>query len=175
MIASRPSILRQMERGRRRPFLIADQGARNPDRRPLGLATDRAGATAVEFALIAPVLFLFLVGGLYFLLAVFQYSSLTEGISTGARQLALSATDATPYSDTVTAIQTAAPALNTGQLTITVSLNGKACTSDASCVSLMAGGITAKVTGTYPCTLTMMGYDFWPSCLLSSTATEMTE
>ncbi len=144
-------------------------------RGPVGLARDCAGAAAVEFALIAPVLCFFLVGAAYFLLAVFQYSSLTEGIRSGARQLALSLNDSTPYTDTVAAIEAAAPALDTALLSITVSLNGNACTSDAACSSLMAGGIAAKVTGTYPCTLSVMGYVSVPHCQLSSTATEMTE
>jgi Flp pilus assembly protein TadG len=139
------------------------------------LASDRAGAAVIEFGLVAPIFCLLMVGAAYFGLAVFQYASLTEGIRSGARQLAISVNDSTPYSDAVTAIETAAPFLVASSLSVTISVNGTACTSDAACSSLMASGISASVTGTYPCTLVVMGYDFLPNCRLSSTATEMTE
>lgn len=144
-------------------------------RGPLGLARDCAGATAVEFALIAPVVCFFLVTGMYFMLAVFQYLSLTEGMQAGARQLAASVNDSTPYTDAVAAIEAAAPTLNTTSLSIAISVNNTACTTDTKCSSLMAGGVAATVSGTYPCNLSVMGYDFLPNCQLTSTVTEMTE
>jgi Flp pilus assembly protein TadG len=143
--------------------------------RLIDLLRDHAGVAAVEFGLIAPAFFLLIVGCAYFGLALFQYTSLTQGVRSGARQLAISVNDSNPYSDTQTAIQTAAPGLNTNLLKITVSINGKPCSTDSVCSNLMADGVAAQVTGTYPCTLTVMGYDFLPSCQFSSSATEMTE
>lgn len=157
MTASLPSLVRHVARASRE------------------LAGDCSGAPALEFALIAPVFLAFLVVGMFFSLAVFQYVSLREGVLSGARQLAASVNDSTPYTDAVAAIEAAAPSLNTASLTITVSVNGTACATDAACSALMAGTVAAQVTGTYPCSLTAMGYTYISNCTLSSTATEMTE
>jgi Flp pilus assembly protein TadG len=143
--------------------------------RLIHLLRDCAGVAAIEFGFVAPAFCLLVVGCAYFGLALFQYTSLTQGVRSGARQLAISVNDATPYSDAVAAIETAAPALNTGQLTITVSVNGTACSTDSTCLPLMADGVAAQVSGSYPCNLTVMGYDFLPNCQFSSSATEMTE
>jgi Flp pilus assembly protein TadG len=141
----------------------------------INFVRDRNGVAAVEFGLIASVLCFFVLACGYFGVALFQYVSLQQAIGIGARQLAISVSDATPYSDTVSAVETSAPGLTAASLTISVSINGSGCSTDSSCSSLMADGVTASVTGTYPCTLLVMGHDFLSGCELSSTATEMTE
>jgi Flp pilus assembly protein TadG len=134
-----------------------------------------AGTAAIEFALVASILcFLVLACG-YFGVALFQYVSLQQAMGIGARQLAASVSDTTPYSDTVSAIEASAPGLTPASLTIAVSINGSTCSTDSTCSSLMSGGVAASVTGTYPCSLLVMGHNFLSSCQLSSTATEMTE
>ena len=148
-------------------------------------ARDNAAATAVEFALIAPILCFLVVGAAWFALAVFNYSSLTEGVRSGARQLAVSLNDSTPYTDAVAAVTSAAPSLtapasqpctnSATQLCITMSVDGTACTTDSTCAAQMVGGKAASVTGTYPCTVVVMGHNFLPSCQLTSTAAEMIE
>lgn len=107
--------------------------------------------------------------------ALFQYISLQQAVGIGARQLASSVSDTTPYSDTVSAVDAAAPGLTSSNLTLTVTINGSTCSADTTCAALMAGGVAANVTATYPCNLTVMGYNFFPSCSFSSSATEMTE
>lgn len=141
----------------------------------MNLLRDRNGAAAVEFGFVAPVFCFFVLACGYFGVALYQYISLQQAIDIGARQLAASLNDSTPYSDAVNAIETSAPGLTPASLTIAISINGSACSTDAACSSLMAGGVAASVTGTYPCTLLVMGYNFLPGCQLSSTATEMTE
>ncbi|HTV88031.1 MAG TPA: TadE/TadG family type IV pilus assembly protein [Stellaceae bacterium] len=147
-------------------------------RDPAALRRDAAANTAVEFALLAPVLCFLLIGGAFFALGLYQYAALTQGVRTGARQLASSLNDSTPYSDAVSALEGAAPALSTGQLSITITVNGTACTTDSACKSALSGAPVAAgatVTATYPCSVVVMGHNYLPSCLLTSTATEMIE
>ncbi len=63
---------------------------RNPDRFewPQRLLTDRAGATAIEFALIAPVLLALLVGVIEFALMFFTYNSAGQATWSVTRRLA---------------------------------------------------------------------------------------
>lgn len=149
------------------------------------LAKDRAANTAVEFALLAPVLCTLLVGMVVFATALFQYASLTEGVRTGARQLASSLSDSSAYSDAVSAVETAAPALvapasqahcsTTTELciTMTVGTSSASCSSNTSCP--LAGGTPAVVSATYPCKVVVFGYNFIPNCQLKASSTEMTE
>jgi Flp pilus assembly protein TadG len=154
-------------------------------RRLRALLRDCRAATAVEFALLSPVLCFLLLGGATFALAFYHYGELTEGVRAGARQLAISLNDSTPFTDTVTAITGVAPGLNAPstqpcsnsatQLCVTVKINGSSCSTDSACVALMSGGVSASVSATYPCNMVVMGHNFVPSCQLSSKATEMIE
>jgi hypothetical protein len=103
-----------------------------------------------------------------------QYMSLTNAVAQGALTLALSRGTTTPYSSTTAAIAAAAPGLATAQTTITVKINGTACTSDATCLTSMVAGQTALVKATYPCNLTVMGHNYAPNgCNLSAQTAQM--
>lgn len=139
------------------------------------------GVAAIEFALIAPVMFLWLLGMVQFGLTVGNYVMLTNAASVGAMQFAISRSDTTPYTDTVSAIKTAAPALTPASLTITLSVNGTACATDSACSTALtaaapsSGGSLqpAAVTVAYPCGSQLTWYNFWTStCQLTSTMTE---
>jgi Flp pilus assembly protein TadG len=141
------------------------------------VARDPTGATAVEFALVAPVLLLLLVGMAKFGLTLNNYIELTSGVQTGARALALSRGGSTPYTGAVDAIKSAVPNLTEAELSITTSINDTACSSDSSCSTALAGatGDRVTVTASYPCNLVVMGHDFAPRCELSSQSSEMIE
>jgi hypothetical protein len=80
----------------------------------------------------------------------------------------------TPYSSATAAINAAAPSLTPAQTTITVRINGTACTSDATCLPSMVAGQSAVVRATYPCNLTVMGHNYAPSgCNLSAQTAQM--
>jgi Flp pilus assembly protein TadG len=140
------------------------------------------GAIAVEFALLLPVLLLVLLGAVQFGLTVSNYVMLTNAVSVGAMQFAISRSDTTPYTGTVSAIEAAAPTLTKTTLAagITLSVNGTACATDAACATALAnaapsgGGLQpAAVTATYPCGSQLTWYNFWTStCKLTSTMTE---
>jgi Flp pilus assembly protein TadG len=138
---------------------------------------DSKGASAVEFALLAPVLFVLAVGIARFGIVLNNYIMLTEAVTDGARQLALARGSSTPYSAAVSAVQASASNLASGSLTITTSINGTACATDTACQTALstASGNPAAVSATYPCSLVVMGVNFAPSCTLSATTTEMIE
>jgi len=138
---------------------------------------NRAGTAAVEFALVAPMLLLLVLGMCQFGLTMNQYLTLTNAVRSGARQLSMSRNgDNTPRTDTINLIYASAPNLTPGSLTITTSINGTACTTDAACkTALVAAGPPATVTASYPCSLAFFGYNFASGCTLSSQTTERVE
>jgi len=161
-------------------------------RRPNDFGLGEKGATAVEFALLVPVLLLVLLGAVQFGLFLKNYVVLTNAVNVGAMQFAISRSDTTPASDAWTAITKAAPTLTpTTNLEVTLSVNGTACVSNANSTTTAAAADTtcetaltsaapsggtlqpAAVTVTYPCGSQLTWYNFWSStCKLTSTMTE---
>ena len=93
-------------------------------RRWFGAAGDRAGTVSIEFAIIAPVLLLLVLGTFQFGIVISNYVVLTDAVGTGARQLSLSRGDSTPYTDTQSAITGTAANLTASSITITMTVNG---------------------------------------------------
>jgi Flp pilus assembly protein TadG len=142
-----------------------------------GFPKERKATVAIEFAFIAPVLLLMVVGAAVFGIAVNNYITLTGAASVGARQLSISRGDSTPYTDTVAQVEGAAPNLTPANLTITLTVNGTVCATDAACAALLAPAATAvvpaTVTASYPCSLIVTGTNFAPSgCTLTANTTE---
>lgn len=137
---------------------------------------NRAGTAAVEFALVAPMLLLLVLGMCQFGITLNQYLTLTNAVRSGARQLSMSRGDATPHTDTINQIYGSAPNLTQASLTISLLVNGTPCTTDATCkTALVAAGPPATVTASYPCSLAFFGDNFAPICTLSSQTTERVE
>jgi Flp pilus assembly protein TadG len=148
-----------------------------------------SGAVIVEFALLMPVLLLILVGVIVFGLALNQYIMLWNGVGVAAEQFAITAVASSqPATDAVTAIVNSAPTLTKADINVTLTVGtNSACFSGAANASTTAGdtacssqfqanqGNPAVVAATYPCTLTVMQYDFWPDCKLSAQVTELVQ
>ena len=148
--------------------------------RPVSKALrDGSGATAVEFALLAPILLFMLFGIIQFGMTLNAYVELTDSVRNGARNFAISRASAsgTPYSSTVSAISTGAPNLTAGSITVTIRVNGTACTTDSGCSTALASaaGQTAYVSATYPCNLTIMNVNFASGCTLTATTSDLIE
>ncbi len=141
------------------------------------LAHDRDGASAVEFALLAPILLMLAIGIAQFGIVLNEYIMLTDGVRNGARQLALSRGGTTPYTTTVNQVRNSASNLTQSSITVTMTVNGTACATDTACQTALSSalGQAGAVTATYPCTLQVMGINYLPSCTLSSSTTEMIE
>lgn len=137
----------------------------------------RAGVSAVEFALVAPVLLMILIGTLQCGIAFNNYLTLNNSVRAGARVLAASRGSTTPYSDTQNALYQSAPNLTRGSITISISVNGSTCRSDSACQTALtaAAGQPASVNATYPCNLTIMGVSYAPGCTLAAATTERVE
>jgi Flp pilus assembly protein TadG len=140
---------------------------------------DASGTVAVEFAFIGPVLLLAMVGMFVFGIALNNWVILTNAAEAGALQLAISRGDSTPYTDTTNEVYNAAPSLTKASITITLSVNGTACTSDATCQTALTAnaGNPAYVQATYPCmpgnsNLTVMGKNYSTACTLTVKTTE---
>lgn len=137
--------------------------------------SDRSGAAAVEFAMLAPVLFLLLIGTFQFGILINNYIQLTEAVRVGGRTLAISRGSTTPITATKNAFYGSAPSLTPNALTFTMTVNGNGCngtTSDSTCAGYLtaAQGQQATLTVDYNCTnLIVYGTNFLPNCKLSST------
>ena len=137
----------------------------------------------MEFALVLPALLVILVGIIQFGVALNNYLELTDAVRTGARNLAMSrssATSATPYSSTITAIDNSAANLTPGSITTTIRINGTACSTDGTCQTAIAAaeGLSASVTATYPCvSATFVFYVryFAAGCTLTSSTADLIE
>ncbi len=143
----------------------------------LKLRGNRGGTSAVEFALIAPLLLLLAVGTVQFGLTLNNYIMLTEAVRTGSRQFAVSRGGAAPYTASLNSIYRSAPNLVRADLTIAITVNGASCSGDTACTNALAAaqGQPASVAASYPCQLVVMGYDFAPGCTLASSTTERIE
>jgi Flp pilus assembly protein TadG len=152
------------------------------------LSGNRRGIAAVEFAMIAPVLLFLGVGFVQFGMVLNQYVELTDGVRVAARQLALSRTDASAYTDTLAAAGNATTNLNADSLNwyVCIDTAGGTCASGAAtrcstnttCTTSLTtagAGKAVTITATYSCSLVVMGHDFLPGCRLSSSTTEMLE
>jgi Flp pilus assembly protein TadG len=137
---------------------------------------NRDGVTAIEFAIISPVLLTMLLGMFQFGSAMNNYMVLTNAAAKGALTIALSRGTTTPYTTTKSAITAAAPNLTSTSITTTVTINGTACTTDSACTTALVAGVSAVVKTTYPCNLTVMGINYAPSgCTLKAQTAQMVQ
>jgi Flp pilus assembly protein TadG len=142
-------------------------------------ARNSFGTVAVEFAIIGPVLLLAMVGMFVFGIALNNWVMLTNATEAGALQFMVSRSnpDNTPWTDTTNAIYNSAGNLIPfvkANLTITLSVNGTACASDATCLTALNAnaGNSAIVQATYPCSLIVLAKNYAPSCTLTVKTTE---
>ncbi len=139
----------------------------------LQLIGDCRGTAAIEFAIASPMLMLLTVGVLKFGLVVGQHVMLTHAAGNAASTFSLSRGTSTPYTTTVSAIASAAPALKATSIGKVIKVNGTTCTTDAACSALLSAGAAAQVQVTYACDLSVMGVDFRPGCTLTASSAQM--
>lgn len=143
---------------------------------------EQNGSSLIEFALVLPVMLMALMGIASFGVVLNNYTSLTNATSVAARQLALSRGQTTdPCKLASAAVESAAPLLTSSNMAFTTTINGTVFTgatcSSSSTTTGAAGDmvvdttVTLKVT--YPCTLTVYGKNYAPSCTLTAQTAEM--
>jgi Flp pilus assembly protein TadG len=169
--------------------------------RLLKIARDRDGASLVEFAIVLPLLTIVLLGVTQFGIFFYDYVTLENAAVLGERNFlqqrpfyntaagcssSICPTSCfTPYSSTVSLIQTATAGLQASDVTTTLSVAGTACTSDSTCGNALCTAYlttgaystaqTASVTVSYPCLTLLPTYlvpgNFCPGGVLTSKAT----
>ena len=115
------------------------------------------GQALVEFALLAPILFLVLFGIIQFGIAFKNSMALTDAVRTGARQATVSRSLADPVGVDQTAVVGAASDLDSSKLNVTVT------------APPWQPGATVTVTATYPYTINILGIVVAAGDLHSST------
>jgi Flp pilus assembly protein TadG len=140
------------------------------------LLSDTTGVSALEFAIISPVLMTLLLGIFQVGIVMNDHLVLTNAAAQGALAIALSRGSATPFTATTAAIASASPNFTQANVAKTVTLNGTACTTDSTCAAALVAGQTATVRATYPCSLTIMGVNYAPSgCTLTAQSAQMVQ
>lgn len=131
----------------------------------------------MEFALIVPLLSAMLFGMIKFGVAHNNRIALTDASRAAVRELAVGRESATAYTDTVARFHASAGILRPANVSLTLSVNGVACGSDSACEAALeiASGQAATLAATFPCDLTVMGFDFAPGCFLSATTSARIE
>jgi Flp pilus assembly protein TadG len=120
------------------------------------LRDDTRGNVFIEAALVLPLLIIVLAGILEWGLALFQYNQLSMATGNAVRQLIISRGYTTPYTDVTDQFTAWARGLKFGSGTpgtITVTVNGTVCKTDAECITALntALGKNATVTAQYDC------------------------
>jgi Flp pilus assembly protein TadG len=149
------------------------------------LGIGERGSALVEMALIMPMLLVLTTGIFVFGIAMNNYVTLTNAVSTGARTVALNAQLTTdPCAVASSAIEAAAPGLNPSKMTFSYTFNGvpqsgTSCNSssvDSGAALDLASGTTVSVTATYPLNLSVFGTQMSPSnAVLQATSTELVQ
>jgi Flp pilus assembly protein TadG len=140
------------------------------------LYRNERGVSALEFAIISPVLLTILLGIFQFGIAMNDYLVLTNAAGKGALTIALGRGTTTPYTATTAAISAAAPNLTAASIATTVTINGTACSTDSACTTALVAGVSAVVRTTYPCNLTVMGINYAPhGCTLSAQTAQLVQ
>jgi Flp pilus assembly protein TadG len=119
------------------------------------------GQALVEFALVAPLLFLILFGIIQFGIAFMHSVTLTDAVRAGARKAAVSRSAADPTQATKNALLAAATDLDPSKVSTTVT-------------STWQSGSTVTVAATYPYQINLLGIVV-ASGDLHSTTTERVE
>jgi Flp pilus assembly protein TadG len=110
------------------------------------------GQALVEFALVLPLLLLFVLGIIQFGILFNNYVTLTDAVRAGARQAAVSRTVANPVAATESRIWGSAAGLDASDLTITVTPHDP---SDGSATWVQGGDVIVKAT--YPYAIDLFG------------------
>jgi Flp pilus assembly protein TadG len=132
----------------------------------LSLRAER-GQTAVEFALIAPMLIALLLGIVQGGIAFRSYIAVTDAARAAARKAVLLRVGSVTTSDVQQAAYDAAGGLKQANVGVTV--------SDAADPQFAHAGSTVQVTVTYPYTISILGIAVCKNCTLTSTMKDRLE
>lgn len=134
------------------------------------------GNSLIEFTLTLPILMAVLTAIFQLGIAFNNQLELTQGVGAAGQYLQVrrgSTTD--PCQDAMTTITNASPMLNASNITLTLTMNGNSPVSGSSCAgdqSELASQAPVTVNATYPCSISIYGFNFSPTCKLTAQVTE---
>lgn len=150
------------------------------------------GNALIEFAMLAPVMLMIMMGIIVIGSTMGNYIQLIEATASAARTVAVSRSNTlNPCSTAVSAASNGAPMLNSSNMTYTLVLKSSLGSTlgtygptqgSLSCSgtkytsgppSYLQQGGSATFTVTYPCNLTIYGTNYWSGCSLQAQTTEM--
>ena len=127
------------------------------------------GQALVETGLVLPLLLMVLIGVIECGILLNNWIVLTDATRVAARQLAISRVPNTDACQNAGTMLRSAAAFSLNPANIAVSY-----TVANSCTDLVEGS-AVTVMASYPCSLTILGRDFAPSCTLRARTTERVE
>jgi Flp pilus assembly protein TadG len=141
------------------------------------LSHGEEGGALIEIALTVPVLLGIVTGVCTFGIAFSNQLSLTQAVGSAGQYLSqIRTTSTNPCADAFKALKNAAPNLTSGNIVMTVTMNGTTPTqtgnSCAGSQTNLVQGSPVTVYATYPCTLAVYGVSFASGCQLSAKVTE---
>ena len=151
------------------------------------LSRPDSGQSAVELALVLPILLLLMTGTMAFSIALTNYLALNEATSVGARQLSISrGQGGDPCAMAAAALAAAAPLLNNNGPVTGIGYTFTVYSSATSSVTYggnppscshanLVQGQTITISTTYPCVLKAYAVNFAPTCALQAKVTEITQ
>lgn len=126
---------------------------------------DQDGQSMVEFALVAPMVLILATGICFMGICLQRYLVLTNAVTTGAQQVAISRGSTTdPCATAASAVSAAVPGLSSSSLTFTLTLSSTAYgpytgVSNASCSkATLSQNESATLTVSYPVTIPIYGF-----------------
>jgi len=145
------------------------------NRAGMRLISRETGNALVEFAFVLPMMMVVVTGLYSFGVTLNNQIALTQATGAGAQYLiTLRGNTSDPCADTLSAIQGAAPNLNTSALNLTLTMNGSS-VSAKTCPgqnSNLVQGQTVTVATTYPCNLLVYGLNLGSGCQLAAQVSE---
>lgn len=109
------------------------------------LITEEKGQSMAEFAIVLPILVVFLFGVIQFGILFNNYVTLTDAVRAGARTAAVSRQDADPVGEATTMVRNSAANLNQSNLNVSVNSDWQS-------------GDDVTVTATYPYSISLLGW-----------------
>jgi Flp pilus assembly protein TadG len=125
------------------------------------LITEEKGQSMAEFAIVLPILVVFLFGVIQFGILFNNYVTLTDAVRAGARAAAVARQDSDPAGEAQTMVRSSAANLDQSNLNVSVSSDWQS-------------GDDVTVTATYPYSISLLGWVV-SSGSLSSKTTERVE
>jgi Flp pilus assembly protein TadG len=119
------------------------------------VACDQNGTALVEFTFVLPVVLFLLLGMLQFGIIFYNYVLVTRAAVIGARTLSISRLDLHAYTDVESTITQATSNIPSSSLTITMSVNGTACSSNSGCQAALQNAHNAFAVPPQPVSVTV--------------------